>query len=1344
MSKFSVKKPFTVLVAVVIIIVLGVVAFDNMTPDLLPSLDLPYVLLTTTYPGASPEKVEREVTKPLEQVMATLENIDQVTSSSRSNYSMIILQFTDDANLDTATVDILQKIERVSGGWADTVGTPIITKINPDMLPITVAAVSRDGMNTVELSAFVEETLLPKLEGTAGVADISASGLIEQTVTVTFDEQKIDKLNGKLKKAVDRKLAEAADGLNEAKDQVEEGSAAVESGKDALQSGQQAAADGFGDAAGQISEKQAELNDAKTALTVQIASLKNQLVSLETTRSQLGAIQEKLDDLLAQKAELDAETAALQEMTDTLASLTAARLAQEAQIAAARADLTKTEEEREAAVAAITESDDYKQTEAGFAVLDAQLAARGLTREKLPLTMAAKSTASAAADAALSALDATLAELDVSREDLPAALQELDDGKEKIEDGIAMLETTLEGLSAGQIQLDAAKAQLESQKTMTTLQLSQPTAQLLDSEVQLQSAKTQLEEGEKALEDNRKTAYDAADARQVLTMETLKTILTAQNFSMPAGYAEEDGVRTLVSVGDTVSSQDELADMALIDLKLDGIDPIRLSDVATVELTDNRDEVYTRINGESGVILTFSKQSTYATATVSDNVQERFDKLAAEYDGLAFTTLMSQGDYIHLIVNSILKNLLFSALLSVAILFLFLRDLKPTLITLCSIPLSVLFAIVLMYFSGVTLNMISLSALTVSIGMLVDNSVVVIENTYRLRHQGASALQAAVSGATQVAGAILASTLTTVCVFLPIVFIQGLTRQLFTDMALTVTYALGASLLVALTLVPAMSSRLLKNTKERSHKLFDRFLNGYRRSLEWALRFKPVVLSAAVVLLVLSVVIVLLRGFAYMPDMSATQVTVTVTTEKNTPEEQTRAITDEAAARIQKMDGVETVGAMMSGGTMMSLLSGGSGGATMYVMLRDDAHIKTTDLAAQIEEACADLDAEITASGTSMMSASVLSGSGVEIHVYANDLQTLQQTAKGIAEVLETVEGVQNVSNGIEDTDPEWHFVVDKEKAAAKGLTVAQVYAEVAAALQNTADATTLSQDGRDITVQIVDGQAMTPDELLEHIFTVTDRNGDKTEVRLQDIATLEKTETLQAINREDQRRYLAVTAEIADGYNVTLVTAAVEKALADYSLPADAAIEFDGENEAIMEALWQMTKMLLLGVLFVYLVMVAQFQSLRSPFIVMFTIPLAFTGGLLGLFIIGKEISVISLIGFVMLSGIIVNNGIVLVDYINQLRQSGVAKKEALLQAGTTRMRPILMTTITTVLGLLTTALGADTGSELMQPIAVVCIGGLVYATLMTLYVVPVMYDLFHRKEMKVITDEDLTEANE
>ena len=372
---------------------------------------------------------------------------------------------------------------------------------------------------------------------------------------------------------------------------------------------------------------------------------------------------------------------------------------------------------------------------------------------------------------------------------------------------------------------------------------------------------------------------------------------------------------------------------------------------------------------------------------------------------------------------------------------------------------------------------------------------------------------------------------------------------------------------------------------------------------------------------------------------------------------------------------------------------------------------------------------------------SALGGSGVGIEVYSTDNDLLQKAAEDVGKILEQVDGIASVDNGLSEAEPEIHFAVDKQKAMEKGLTVAQVFMQVSEALTNESAATSMNLDGDEYDVVVAKGDEsdLTPKYIKNLVLEGTDAEGNTIEVKLKDIADVQDTESLPSISRVDQKTYLKVSGELEEGKNVTLVTEAAQEKMKTYQAPEGVTYEFSGENEMIMDAMGDLFLMMGLGILLVYLIMVAQFQSLRSPFIVMFTIPLAFTGGLLALLIFGKEISIIAMIGLIMLVGIIVNNGIVLVDYINQLRAKGVPKREAILEAGATRMRPVLMTSLTTVLGLIIMAVGKTAGTDMMQPIALVCIGGLVYATVLTLFVVPIMYDLFNGEDFKMVKEEDI-----
>lgn len=1345
MSKFSVKKPFTVFVAVVAILVLGVVAYTKMTPDLMPNMDLPYVLVITTYPGATPEKIETTVTRPMEQSFATLDKIKSINSTSNENYSLITLEFSEDVNMDTISVDILQNVDMISGSWDDMVGTPYILKINPSMLPVAVTAVGMEGMDTAELSAFVDEEILPKLEGIEGVASIDASGMVETKINVVINQDKIDVVNRDITASLDKEFADAEAELNDGRAEINDGKAGIASGKRELSDGKDTLSSEMAEAQAKITSGSTELLEMKLKLEDQLKELKEKKEELEISKTTLTELKNSISQAETAKTQLEAGIAGLKQVQEGLAELDAAQAAIDAQIAQINEDPDIPQEQKDVMIAAITSSEGYLQLQAAYAAIDAQLGAMGASRETVGGMIATYEEQLAQVNAGLDTIDSKLAEQGLTREGVGTSLTELENGLNQIDDGIGKLEAALAQLAAGSVQLSEAQKTLDEQKTLAIFQLSEATTQLLLGESQLESASSALDDGVEQFEEAKKAAYKQTDMNNIITMDMISSILMAQNFAMPAGYVQEDGIEYMVNIGDTITTEEEIGGLLLMDLGMDGVDPIYLSDVADVFISDNSGDVYANIDGTNGVMLSFTKQSTYATATVSDSIGEKLDELCEEYEGFHYSTMMSQGDYIYLIINSILKSLLMGAVFAIIILFVFLKDLRPTFITLCSIPISVIFAIVLMYFSGVTLNMISLSGLAIAVGMLVDNSVVVIENTYRLINKGESAIRAAVAGASQVAGAIAASTLTTICVFVPIVFVEGLTRQIFTDLALTIAYSLMASLVIALTLVPAMASGLLKNVKEKPHKIMDLLIGGYEKAINVALNHKLITLSIALFLLVFSSVVILARGFIFMPNMSTNQMSATIIMPEDATFEELREASDSVVDEVKEMDGVVSVGAMAESESSASALMGGSDGlsTTLYVMLTEDEKVDTNRLAEEISALGDKYNCTVEASGDGGMSSmmAMLGGEGITIHLYGEDLESMQETAANVAQVVEGVKGTANVSDGLEDTTPSVKVSVDKEKAMKEGLTVAQIYQELAGNISTEKTATSITMEGSGYDVVVKKGEDMETSltDIENYTFTITDREGEEKEVKLKDIADITETESLQAINRIDQKRYIDITAEIEDGYNVTLVTDDVKKALDQYQMPAGMTLEFEGQNESIMEAMEDLILMILLGIILVYLVMVAQFQSLKSPFIVLFTIPLAFTGGFLGLFVTGMEISVVSMMGFVMLCGIIVNNGIVLVDFVNQLREEGIEKREALIEAGKTRMRPILMTTITTILGLIVMALGTEQGSEMMQPVAIVCIGGLTYATLMTLFVVPVMYDILNRKEMRIIKDEDL-----
>lgn len=1345
LPKLSVKKPMTIFVAVIVVIVLGIVSVFKMTPDLLPNMDFPYAIILTTYPGQTPETVESVVTKPLEQSLSTIDGVKTITSTSSDNYSMLTLEFEDGTNMDTATVDMRGNLDTIKDAWPDGVGSPYLMKINPNMMPVAMVAVDYDGYDTVQISDYVNNELKNQLEGIDGVASVSTKGIVTQKENVIISQTKIDALNAKINDAINDKFGDAEKKISDAKKELQDNISKAEQGSDTIEqsindlnSQQEEVAKQLADAQGKAQSGYTEILNAKMQLLDQQQSLTATKQTLTIAYQTLTQIKEKLDSLQDEKAQLTQQIEAFEKIyndyKDALSKL-------------ANPDLT---------------DEQLAQVRAILAKIDEELDKYGFPKEELEERLNNAKNALTNVDKAITQTVETLKGLDTTEEKLDDTIAEIADKISQVDGGITQIAAAVKGLDNNTLSVNQALSEIEKQQSLAAYQLSGGLSALNTKQSEVNSALTQLNSAQEELKsasdelsDQKDKAKKAADMTNTVTISNVSNILTAQNFSMPAGYVSDDeNIKYLVRVGDKIDGDKEMQSLALFDTGIDGIGVVKLSDVADVFIADDSDEVFTKINGNSGVVFSFSKQSDAATATVSENIAKKLNSLTQENEGLHFTTLMDQGDYIDIIINSVLQNLLMGAVLAIIILYLFLRDIKPTLIVALSIPVSVIFALVLMYFSGVTLNMISLSGLAIGVGMLVDNSVVVIENIYRLRNLGVPPVKAALNGAKQVAGAIASSTLTTICVFFPIVFIEGLTRQIFMDMALTITYSLLASLIVALTLVPAMGQRMLRKVKPVKHGMFDKMLGGYEKSIRFVLKHRAIALIAAVVLLFGSMFGAVARGFSFMPNMASTELSVTVSLDDSATMDDTIDAAQNLLDTLSEYDEFETVGVMTGSTTSLMGLTGSvsssdadKGSVMAYAVFKDDKVKNSESISKEIEAELQSIDGDVVVSGSSSSSSmsAMLGNDGVSIKLYGDDLKTLQNTAKDMAEKLAAVDGIDETDNGIGATSGEIKVTVDKTKAAKKSLTVAQVYKQIAAAITSETTSSTLTNSGKDLDVVVIkdENSDVTKNNIKDIKLTYTDKEGNEKTTKLSEVAEISDSESMNSITRSDQKRYIKVSGTLKDGYTNTDVSNKAKALFDDYKLPDGCSIEYSGSNESTMEAVNQMLLMMLLGVILIYLIMVAQFQSLKSPFIIMFTIPLAFTGGFLGLLITGFDVSVVALLGFVMLCGIIVNNGIVLVDYINNLRLEGKERREAIVEAGKTRMRPILITAITTVLGLSTMALGIGTGSEIMQPIAIVCIGGLLYATIMTLYIVPVIYDILSKKELRKVSESDLEEID-
>lgn len=1344
MPKFSVKKPFVVLVAVVMLLVLGAVSFIKMTTDFLPNMNMPYMIVITTYPGASPEKVEMEITEIMESTVGTVNGVKNVTSSSSENSSIVSLEFEGDTNMDAAMVKVSSAVNQVP--LPDNAGTPMLMQISADMMATMMTSVDYEGKSGYELSKFVEDNIIPELERQDGVASVNASGVVEKSIEVQLDQEKIDDVNARVLEKTNKTLAKAKRELDKAEKKLKEGKDKLASQKEELENQQNeksselakfskmmnqaiATKQAYASNLTSLQAKQSALKMEKEAYeknkVVDTYNKMNQgIVALRDSLKEGGAAYQGIynmiyDQILVVMVQTQLDAAGVSgEVTTENVDLYLSQLGDAADAlkdAAAQEAAKQAKEQAEAQLIQLPTSvkdalDHPEKLEAYKNLLKSQgqdEAAKQITKKNL--------------QSLYDIVEVRIPQIDTALANLKTEILVAKKALEQVEKSIKTAEDNYEQVEQGKITAAAA--------------FGTANAQISSAESTLSASEKELEAGKESYEKSKKEALKNANLDQLLTMEQLSNILSAENFSMPAGYISEDGTQYLIKVGDEYDTVNAMKDAVLC--KIDDIGDIRLEDVANVTVVDNSAESYGRVNGNDAVLLSISKASTAGTSDVSKGCNEKLRELEKEYGGLRFTNLMDQGDYIELIVDSVLSNLLWGALLAVVVLLIFLQDVRPTVIVAFSIPLSVLFAVVLMYFTNITLNIISLSGLALGVGMLVDNSIVVIENIYRLRNKGVSAARAAVMGANQVAGAIFSSTLTTICVFLPIVFTDGITRQIMQDMCLTIGYSLGASLIVALTLVPCMGSTFLKSESQRKHRFFNALITGYDRVARFCLRFKIVPIAAAVALLVFSVWQVTRMGIVFIPDMGSEQLSANLTMDYEATEEEDFALADKISEEMQKIKGVKTVGTMRGNATMSLGSSGADKNYTFMLLLEEEYANQNKEIATEIEKIFQDNHCEEYSVSDSNMDMSSMMGSGLQVNIYGKDVNKLIEISEDVMKMVKEVKGYEEPTNGQEEGDKEVHVSVRKDKAMRLGLTVAQVYAELSKKLTTEKSSTTLTVGDEEYDVKIIDERdELNTDNLEDYEFEVTTTN-DKGETKtkkhkLKEFADIKESTGVASLRRENLVNYIQVDAGVEDGYNATLLSRELQKKVDKYDVPAGYDVSIQGESETNMDMVENMLLMISLAIVFIYLIMVAQFQGLLSPFIVLLTIPLAFTGGLLALLVTGEPLSVMSLMGFLVLSGVVVNNGIVFVDYVNKLRLSGMEKREALVETGKTRMRPILMTALTTILAMSTLALSQDSTASLSRGMAIVTIGGLAYATLMTLFIVPVFYDIFYRRRLK------------
>ena len=1277
MEKFSVKKPFTVLVAVIMVLMLGFVSISNMQTNLLPDVNTPFLMVVTVYPGASPERVESEVSDVMQNALGTVAGVEKVTATSAENYSLLLMQFSDDTDMNSAMVKVSNKVDQTTASLPSSCLTPSIIEYSLNMNAFMTAAVSREGSDVYDLSEFVSDTLVPYVERKGGVSSVSTNGLIEKMVQVQLSQEKIDTINAKLLEVIDVQLADARKQLESAEAQIE---------------------------AGRKEYDRQFKNYNKTVSDTVMQQFSGQVgEAVETVRKQAQALLDSVNQLIAVVQEPEIQQAlidvrdGLQRVMDKFNETGMKDIDSLIEIVAELRDIT------DKLTGALQQLQQRLNTEAGT---------EGSTAADLADDLQVQQS--------LNTIYNTLNDVIKAMDDVPGLMSTFSD----------------------------ALGTYSQQQMQAYMKFTEAREMLNEYEKQLAEAKQTYADAEEK-------AMASSDVSKLLDIDTLAQLIYAQNFSMPAGYVKDSsGKSWLLKVGEEYDSIEDISGALL--LHVDGFGDVRLSDVADVEVIDNAEASYTRLNGERAAVLKIYKGATSSASEVSDNCLSAFQELEAQYDGLHVVVLSNQGNYITIIVKSILSSMVIGAALAIIVLAIFLRDVKPTLVVGFSIPLSVLFAVVLMYFTGMDLNVMTLAGLSLGIGMLVDNSIVVIENIYRLRGRGVPAARAAVQGAKQVGMSVVASTLTSVCVFLPVVFSSSIVKSLMQPMSLCIGYCLMASLIVALTVVPAAASTVLKKAEPKQLKWFDKIQDKYAKSLEWCFRHRALPLLAAVVLLAFCGWRVFSMGVELLPTITSNEAIVTLSTTKDLSKEDSYAIAGKAVEAMLEVDHVEEVGittdtrvAGMDIGqlglptTITDLLNAANSYGTYQVNVMLDESLSSSEIETArqaLEDALSgieDCTAKVEISGMQELTSQL--ASGLSVKIYGADAETLSQLSEKVVDIVNDTEGFANATNGLGSGDATINLQIDRDKVRSYGLTVAQVYQQIAAKLTTTTTAQTpVTVDGSTMSVQISNNlDPVTKENMMDITFETTVMSADGTTstgtCTLADMATWDTGSAPDSITSEDQTQYVSVTADTLDGYNTTVQARVLEKKLNEFALsdemPEGCSFSMGGESDSVNFMVNEMVQWLALALPFVYLVMVAQFQSLLSPFIVLFTIPLAFTGGLLGMLFTGQQLTMISLMGFIVLMGTVVNNGIVFVDYANQLRLGGLERRAALVATGKTRMRPILMTTLTTVLAMLQMVFSNDMASQLMSGMAIVIICGLSYATLMTLYIVPILYDILFRK---------------
>ncbi|MCF6409195.1 efflux RND transporter permease subunit [Pseudalkalibacillus salsuginis] len=811
-----------------------------------------------------------------------------------------------------------------------------------------------------------------------------------------------------------------------------------------------------------------------------------------------------------------------------------------------------------------------------------------------------------------------------------------------------------------------------------------------------------------------------------ITINQLRQILAGENVTLPSGEISDKGLKYPLRV---VGEFDSITDLKQLPIPTkSGV--VALEQLVEIEETIADADQISYMNGEPSIGISILKQSGENTVTVANSVEKKLDELSLTED-VEVETIFNQAKFIKQSIKAVLINMVIGSLLAAGILYLFLRNIRSTLIVGFSIPISVMTAFIFMYFSGQTLNLLTLGGLALGVGMIVDNSIVILESIYRLREKGVPLKEAAITGTKEVGGAVIASTLTTVVVFLPIIFVDGLAAQLFKPLALSVSYALVASLITSLIIVPLLSSNLLTR-KHKLHPQNGKFLNIRRRYvylLRKALRYPKRVIIGTFVLLLISLSAIPFIGTEFLPAQDQSYVNIEVELPPGSDTDTTYRTTETINERLDDIQDIDLYYVTIGGSNDFSIQAGSNSNTAMYSILlkpvseRGRSDVQVAEAIRTKVDKIKDADISVQASDAGF------SESPVSLEVSGPDLGTLETISENIKEEISKVDGIREIESNYETGNPQLEIEVDRTKASSFGLTSAQVSQAVENATKGRV-ATVFNRSGDQVDVRVqVDPAELEDVKDLEHL-QIESPAGEL--VTLKSIAEIKQGTGPSQINRTDRLREIRVTASILDRDLGNVIDDVKKQLKENVSLPSGYEISFGGQNQQMKDAFFKLTGALALAVVLIYMVMAGQFESFSYPFIIMFSIPLTAIGILLGLLITRQPFGVGSLVGILILTGIIVNNAIVLVDYINQLKKRGLSTARSIVKAGEARLRPIMMTALTTILGLVPLMVGIGEGTEIQQPMAIVIVFGLLFGTMISLIFIPVIYNQFDRIKEK------------